>query len=98
MCNSVLPFHSRKPAVLVLPPIGPSVRHAKPLSLGESVELNAGGHYVAVTFDDGFENFVGEALPELVKRKVPAAMFVIVGALDKSFGRADHSERVMRSN
>ncbi len=71
------------------------LRHAKPLSLGESVELNAGGHYVAVTFDDGFENFVGEALPELVKRKVPAAMFVIVGALDKSFGRADHSERVM---
>jgi peptidoglycan/xylan/chitin deacetylase (PgdA/CDA1 family) len=69
--------------------------HAKPMAINERTRLDGGGHYVAVTFDDGFENFYKHALPELVKREIPATMFVISDAIGKAFGPSECSEKVM---
>ena len=38
-------------------------------------------HAVAVTFDDGYLDFLCHALPELTARSIPAALFVTTGAL-----------------
>lgn len=57
------------------------VRWAKPIPADVRRPLNGAAHYVAVTFDDGFENVVDNALPELEKRKIPSTIFVIVEAL-----------------
>jgi len=50
------------------------------------IDLNAGRHYVAVTFDDGFESVVENALPELVKRGIPATLFIPSGHLGQRPG------------
>jgi peptidoglycan/xylan/chitin deacetylase (PgdA/CDA1 family) len=70
-------------------------RHAKPMAVNEFSGLDSGGRYVAVTFDDGFENFYEHALPELVKRGIPATMFVISDAIGKAFGSSECSEKIM---
>jgi peptidoglycan/xylan/chitin deacetylase (PgdA/CDA1 family) len=36
-----------------------------------------GGHYVAITFDDGYDDIVENALPELGKRGMPSTVFII---------------------
>ncbi len=48
--------------------------------------LNAGGHHVAITFDDGFENFEENALPELIERTIPAMLFIPTGYLGQKPG------------
>jgi len=70
-------------------------RHAQPISLDDNLTLQAGVRYAAVTFDDGFENFVDVALPELTKRRIPATVFVIADAVGKAFGPEGHPEPVM---
>jgi peptidoglycan/xylan/chitin deacetylase (PgdA/CDA1 family) len=50
---------------------------------------------VLVTFDDGFENFLMHALPELQKRNVPSTVFIISGGLDRSFGSEAYSEKLL---
>jgi peptidoglycan/xylan/chitin deacetylase (PgdA/CDA1 family) len=42
---------------------------------------SAGGHYVAVTFDDGFANIAENAVPELQKRGIHSALFIVTEAL-----------------
>lgn len=37
---------------------------------------------VVITFDDGYESFYTEAYPELLKRNMPASVFVIAGIID----------------
>jgi peptidoglycan/xylan/chitin deacetylase (PgdA/CDA1 family) len=69
--------------------------YAKPIAATETAELKPGTRYVAVTFDDGFKNFYDCALPELVKRVIPATMFVISDAIGKTFGPEGYPERVM---
>lgn len=49
----------------------------------------------AVTFDDGFENFLTQALPELEKRNIPATVFVIADGIDREFGPENHSEKLL---
>ncbi|NNG17970.1 MAG: polysaccharide deacetylase family protein [Gemmatimonadales bacterium] len=47
---------------------------------------------VAITFDDGFTNFVSEAAPVLQDRRLPATLFVVsghVGGTNAWGGRAD---------
>src|ERR1700730_18671577 len=68
-------------------------RHAKTMAISERIGLDSDGRYVAVTFDDGFENFYEHALPELVKRGIPATMFVISDAIGKAFGPFGCSEK-----
>ncbi|MCL6557549.1 MAG: polysaccharide deacetylase family protein [Firmicutes bacterium] len=41
------------------------------------------GNAVAITFDDGYESFYTYAYPELKKRKMPAANFLVVGTIGK---------------
>jgi peptidoglycan/xylan/chitin deacetylase (PgdA/CDA1 family) len=40
-----------------------------------------GGHYVAITFDDGYEDIVDNALAELSKRGMPSTVFIITELL-----------------
>jgi peptidoglycan/xylan/chitin deacetylase (PgdA/CDA1 family) len=66
-----------------------------PLRIRPDATLEPGHHCAAVTFDDGFENFIEEALPELRSRNIPATVFIIVQALGKEFGSKERFEKVM---
>lgn len=70
-------------------------RHATPLRLDGTVAPQPGVRYVGITFDDAIENFVDCALPELAKRQMPAAVFVISDAIGRSFGLPGQREKVM---
>lgn len=59
------------------------------------VLMENGHHYCLVTFDDGFSNFLTNAAPELVRRSIPAIIFIISGAMGKSFGPLNAPERLM---
>jgi peptidoglycan/xylan/chitin deacetylase (PgdA/CDA1 family) len=69
--------------------------YAKPIAANEATTLQPGTRHVAVTFDDGFKNFYECALPELVKRGIPATMFVITDVIGKTFGPAGYVQEVM---
>ncbi len=58
--------------------------HWRPISLGELVDCLERGapppdRSVAVTFDDGTDDFFTHALPILAEHRIPAAVFVIAG-------------------
>jgi peptidoglycan/xylan/chitin deacetylase (PgdA/CDA1 family) len=40
-----------------------------------------GGYYAAITFDDGLEDIIDNALPELEKRGIPSTIFIITDLL-----------------
>lgn len=61
-------------------------RLTTPILLDGRTRLAAGSHYCCVTFDDGFQSVIQNALPELEQRNVPAILFVTANALGK---RAD---------
>jgi peptidoglycan/xylan/chitin deacetylase (PgdA/CDA1 family) len=69
--------------------------YAKPIAANEATTLHPGTRHVAVTFDDGFKNFYECALPELVKRGIPATMFVITDVIGKTFGPDGYAQEVM---
>jgi len=56
-------------------------RMARPVSVNKMPTLVPGTRYAAITFDDGFEDAIENAVPELVKRNVPAVFFVTTGVL-----------------
>lgn len=63
-----------------------------PVTGGQIADALAGGpalpeHAVAITFDDGYLDFLCNALPELAARGIPAALFVTTGAL-APYGRS----------
>ncbi|MGD9899093.1 MAG: polysaccharide deacetylase family protein [Calditrichaceae bacterium] len=59
------------------------VRFCQPVKAG-TVDSQAEGKYFAgVTFDDGFKNIAKNALPELIKRKIPATIFIPVNYLGR---------------
>jgi peptidoglycan/xylan/chitin deacetylase (PgdA/CDA1 family) len=58
-------------------------------------DLNADKDYAAITFDDGFENFLTQALPELEMRKLPSTVFVIADGLSREFGSDVHAEKLL---
>jgi peptidoglycan/xylan/chitin deacetylase (PgdA/CDA1 family) len=43
-------------------------------------------HRILLTFDDGFHSFIDVVLPELIKRKIPAIMFVSTGHIGNRQG------------
>jgi peptidoglycan/xylan/chitin deacetylase (PgdA/CDA1 family) len=57
------------------------VRWSKPIAADIRGSLRGGSRYVAVTFDDGLQNNIDNALPELIQRGIPATFFVVTGAL-----------------
>jgi peptidoglycan/xylan/chitin deacetylase (PgdA/CDA1 family) len=61
----------------------------------EVTHRTSGRDCFAVTFDDGFENFLTEALPELERRKIPATVFVIADGMDREFGSAAYAEKLL---
>lgn len=69
-------------------------RRSKCFSLGEPVQA-APGLNTAITFDDGFRNFLTEALPELQRRGIPSTMFVIAEGFGRDFGAAGKPEPMM---
>lgn len=62
-------------------------RLTTPILLDGRTQFTASAtHYCCITFDDGFQSVIQNALPELSKRNIPAILFVTVNALGK---RAD---------
>jgi peptidoglycan/xylan/chitin deacetylase (PgdA/CDA1 family) len=57
------------------------MRHAKAIAADHQETLQPGQHYVAVTIDDGLLSTLENAIPELMQRKIPAAVFVVPGLL-----------------
>ena len=71
------------------------LRHAIPIVVGDRNQWEPGKQYAGVTFDDGFENFIDTALPEMAKRNIPSTVFIIADAVGKAFGPQGKSENVM---
>src|SRR6202166_2912873 len=69
--------------------------YAKPIAANEATTLQPETRHVAVTFDDGFKDFYECALPELVKRGIPATMFVITDVIGKTFGPDGYAQELM---
>jgi peptidoglycan/xylan/chitin deacetylase (PgdA/CDA1 family) len=58
-------------------------RLAKPISADANSQLESGVHHVIVTFDDGFQSTAENAIPELVRRRIPSTIFVPTGYLGR---------------
>jgi peptidoglycan/xylan/chitin deacetylase (PgdA/CDA1 family) len=58
-------------------------RFTKPIRVDRAPEMLPGERYSGITFDDAFENVIDNAVPELVQRNIPAAIFVTVEVLGK---------------
>lgn len=56
-------------------------QRAKPVRADIESLPNDGGHYAAMTFDDGLQNILANALPELQARNIPATLFIVTSAL-----------------
>ena len=59
------------------------LRWGKPISLNDNNTFSNDNNYVAVTFDDGFQSIIENALPELKKRHIPVTIFIPSGNLGK---------------
>jgi peptidoglycan/xylan/chitin deacetylase (PgdA/CDA1 family) len=59
------------------------IKKAKPLRADIDELPEKSGDYAVVTFDDGLENIIENALPELAKRSIPATLFIVTDC----FGR-----------
>ena len=57
------------------------VRCSRPWPADARVPPCAGARYASVTFDDGYQNIVDNAVPELVQRGIPATIFIVSGNL-----------------
>lgn len=62
------------------------IRFANPCSIASIGRTAEPGLHVAVTFDDGFRGVLENAVPELVKRNIPAAVFFPSSYLGKRPG------------
>jgi peptidoglycan/xylan/chitin deacetylase (PgdA/CDA1 family) len=71
------------------------LRHGKVVRTSDGCNSDLIEHSVAITFDDGFENFLTEALPELQKRQLPATVFVIAEGMNRTFGPKGHAEKLL---
>jgi len=74
------------------------LRHSTPVEIQTEALPAAGARYVGITFDDGFENFISVALPELQRRNIPSTVFIILDALGNEFGTPELLERVMSTD
>jgi peptidoglycan/xylan/chitin deacetylase (PgdA/CDA1 family) len=71
------------------------LRCARPIRVYEDIAPASGKNCVVVTFDDGFENCLTQALPELEKRNIPATVFVIADGMNREFGSETHAEKLL---
>ena len=75
----VLHYHSIRPEhrLLFAAQMDALKRLTTPIPADCKTPLAAGQHYAIVTFDDGFSSVVENAVPELVRRRIPATIFVV---------------------
>src|ERR1700683_284663 len=59
-------------------------RYAQPVKADIKALPPEGGRYAAITFDDGLENILENALPELKKRGIPATLFIVTDLLGRT--------------
>jgi peptidoglycan/xylan/chitin deacetylase (PgdA/CDA1 family) len=71
------------------------LKRAVPVSVDCREPLAPGRRYAAVTFDDGFTSVADHALPELIKRKIPATIFVTSDLLGQTPGWKGYPGRFM---
>jgi peptidoglycan/xylan/chitin deacetylase (PgdA/CDA1 family) len=74
-------------------------RVATAVPLQATLAATHGKRYCSITFDDGFENTIRNAVPELVKRNLPGVIFVTTGAMGNSAdwwpeSSPEHKERI----
>jgi len=73
-----------------------------PVSLGSLVTIKRQGRSlkgcVSITFDDGCEEFIRYAVPELVSRDIPATIFITTGYAGEPFWWDEVSHLVGRGN
>jgi peptidoglycan/xylan/chitin deacetylase (PgdA/CDA1 family) len=62
------------------------IRRAKPVRADMEALPTDGDRYACVTFDDGFQNIVDNALPELTKRGIHATLFIVTESLGGNRG------------
>jgi len=79
------------------------IRWAKPISIDNIGILPNTGYHVVVTFDDGFQSIIENALPDLEKRRIPTAIYVPTGYLGQRPGwlnddDEDYQEVVMTAD
>ncbi len=70
-----------------------------PISTSHRGMLVRGKRYCAVTFDDGFENSLKNAVPELAIRMIPATFFVTAGYINRKaewwpISSPEHEQRI----
>jgi peptidoglycan/xylan/chitin deacetylase (PgdA/CDA1 family) len=61
-------------------------RLTKPIHVDCVPEMRPGERYSGITFDDAFDNVLTNAVPELVQRKIPGAIFVTTEVLGSFAG------------
>lgn len=61
-------------------------RNTTPIRPGDYHHMEAGKRYSVITFDDAFTSAIDNAVPELLKRRIPFAIFIPAGFLGKSPG------------
>ncbi len=72
---------------------------SEPISCSVSPTCHEGNRYTGITFDDGFLSFKEVVLPELERKKIPAAVFIPTQFLGNEPGwLTDASERHMNPN
>src|SRR5690349_7228733 len=59
------------------------LRIAVPIRAGDPKLPDERGNYVAVTFDDGLQSTIDNALPVLKDRQIPATLFIVTEALGR---------------
>ncbi len=62
------------------------LRHAVPIAADGTVPSNNGARYAVVTFDDGFESVLENAVPILRSRGICATVFVVAAYLGRPAG------------
>ncbi len=65
-------------------------RIATPSRLDDLLKVSSGEHRVLITFDDGFRSILRNAVPEMLRRRIPAIIFVPTAKLG---GRPDWLEK-----
>ncbi len=72
-----------------------------PVSSENMVKLNSKGRYSVVTFDDGFQNLIRNAVPEMESRNIPFTIFIPVNNIGSEPNwtvedtRKDKNEQIM---
>lgn len=100
----ILTYHSVKPEQVGIfeKQMDMLIKVAYPVSADVKKPLKYGQDHVAVTFDDGFQSVFENAIPFLLKKGIPATIFVPSGYIGKKPGWIKHgfnnSDEIVMTN